>query len=98
MKPWCAEGEVPIAANLNLYRGRKSRVGWQSDGEPLFGACGEAKLFKWKGKSRRDGDASSCWHDRGDLLVMDGQWQDEFLYCTDPGQGQERINFTFRWI
>ena len=24
MKPWCAEGEVPTAANLNLYRGGNS--------------------------------------------------------------------------
>ena len=21
MKPWCAEGDVPTAANLNFYRG-----------------------------------------------------------------------------
>ena len=26
MKPWCAEGEVPTAANLDLYRGGNSRV------------------------------------------------------------------------
>ena len=37
MKPWCAEGEVPTAANLNLYRGLHSRVGWHCDDEPLFG-------------------------------------------------------------
>ena len=43
MKPWCAEGEVPSAANLNLYRGRSSYVGWHSDDEPLFGERGEAK-------------------------------------------------------
>ena len=60
MKPWCAEGDVPTAANLNLYRGRSSHVGWHSDDEPLFGERGEAKLivsvsfgtqalFKWKG-------------------------------------------------
>ena len=42
MKPWCAEGDVPTAANLNLYRGRSSHVGY-SDDEPLFGECGEAK-------------------------------------------------------
>ena len=24
MKPWCAEGDVPTAANLNLYRGRSA--------------------------------------------------------------------------
>ena len=27
MKPWCAEEEVPTAANLNLYRGGNSCVG-----------------------------------------------------------------------
>ena len=45
MKPWCAEGEVPSAANLNLYQGRSSHVGWHSDDEPLFGERGEAKLI-----------------------------------------------------
>ena len=29
MKPWCAKGDVPTAANLNLYRGRSSHVGWR---------------------------------------------------------------------
>ena len=37
MKPWCAEGEVPTAANLNLYRGWNSCFGWHCDDEPLFG-------------------------------------------------------------
>ena len=82
MKPRCAEGDVPTAANLNFYRGRSSIVGWHSDDEPLFGECGEAKLivsvsfgtrasFKWKGKSCSDGEASSCWREHCDLLVMD---------------------------
>ena len=35
MKPWCAEGEAPTAANLNLYRGGNSCVGWHRDDEPL---------------------------------------------------------------
>ena len=34
----------------------------------------------------------------GDILVVDGQCQDEFLHYTDPGLEQERINVTFRWI
>ena len=38
MKPWCAEGEVPTAANLNLHRGWNLCVGWHCDDEPLFGA------------------------------------------------------------
>ena len=41
MEPWCAERDVPTAANLNLYQGRSSHVGWHSDDEPR----GEAKLI-----------------------------------------------------
>ena len=100
---------MPSAANLNLYRGRSSHVGWHSDDEPLFGERGEAKLivsvsfgtqalFKWKGKSCPSNDGHSCWLGHGDILVMDGQCQDEFRHCTDPGSDQERINITFRWV
>ena len=62
MKPWCAEGEVPTAANLNLYRGWISCDGWHCDDEPLFGEFGNAKLivslslgdsavFRWRRQS-----------------------------------------------
>ena len=109
MKPWCAEGDVPIAANLFLYRGRSSHVGWHSDDEPLFGERGETKLivsvsfwtsalFKWRRQSCPSHDGHSCWLGHGDILVMDGQCQDEFRHCTDPGSDQERINITFRWV
>ena len=109
MKPWCAEGEVPTAANLNLYRGGNSCVGWHRDDELLFGEFGEAKLivsvslgtqalFKWKGKSCPSNGGRSCWLDHGDILVMDGRCQDKFLHRTDPCREQERINITFRWI
>ena len=74
MKPWCAE--VPTAANLNLYRGWRSCVGWHRDGEPLFGECGDAKLIVSVALGLRrspNGRAShSCWLGRGDVLVMDG--------------------------
>ena len=109
MKPWCAEGEVPTAANLNLYQGWRSCLGWHCDDEPLFGECGEAKLivsvsfgssavFKWRRQSCPDVEGHFCWLGHGDILVMDGQCQDEFLDLTDPGREQERINVTFRWI
>ena len=39
-----------------------------------------------------------CCHGHGDILVMDGQCQDEFLHCTNPGLEREWINVTFRWI
>ena len=88
MKSCCAEGEVPTAANLNLYRGWRSCVGWHRDDEPLFGERGEAKLivsvsfgtpalFKWKGKSCPGNDGNSCCLGHGDILVMDGQCQDD---------------------
>ena len=96
------EGEVPTAANLNLYRGGTSRVNWHSDSEPLFGGSGVHKLivsvcfgapvlFKWKGRSCLDSGVRSCWLGHGDILVMDGQCQDEFLHCTSPGLEHERI-------
>ena len=109
MKPWCAEGDVPTAANLNLYRGWNSCVGWHCDDEPLFGKCGDAKLivsvslgdfalFRWRRQSCSSNGDSSCRLDHGDILVMDGQCQDEFLHRTSPGREQDRINITFRWV
>ena len=108
MKPWCAEGDLPTAANLNLYRGWNSCVGWHCDDEPLFGKCGDAKLivsvslgsfalFRWRRQSCSSNEGS-CRLDHGDILVMDGQCQDEFLHRTSPGRDQERINITFRWV
>ena len=109
MKPWCAEGEVPTAANLNLYRGWNSCVGWHCDDEPLFRKCGDAKLtvsvslgtfalFRWRRQSCPDDEGRFILLGHGDILVMGGQCQDEFLQRTDPGREQERINITFRWV
>ena len=99
---------MPTAANLNLYRGWRSCVGWHCDDEFLFGECGEAKLivsvslgstavFRWKRQSCPDDEGHLCCLGHGDILVMDGQGQDEFLHRMDPGREQERINVTFRW-
>ena len=109
MQPWCAEGELPTAANMNFYRGWNSCVGWHRDDEPLFGKCGDAKLivsvslgnfalFRWRRQSCHSDEGGSCRLEHGDILVMDGQCQDEFLHRTDPGREQERINVTFRWV
>ena len=109
MKPWCAEGDLPTAANLNLYRGWNSCVGWHCDDEPLFGKCGDAKLivsvslgsfalFRWRRQSCPSDEGGSCCLGHDDILVMDGQCQDEFLHRTSPGRDQERINITFRWV
>ena len=72
MKPWCAEGEAPTAANLNLYRGLHSRVGWHCDGAGCLKhivsvSFGPTALFKWKGKSCQDSDVNSCCMDMAPL-------------------------------
>ena len=93
MTPWCSEEDVPSSANLNLYGGSGSCVRWHSDDEALFGERGDPKLivslslgssalFKWKPRSCPEGEESSCWLHHGDLLVMDGCCQDEYLHCT----------------
>ena len=45
LSPWCADGDVPPAANLNLYEGSRSHVSWHCDDEPLFGGIGDSKLI-----------------------------------------------------
>ena len=82
---------------------------WHRDDEPLFGECGDAKLivsvsfgssavFRWRRQSCPDDEGHLCWLGHGDVLVTDGQCQDEFLHRMDPGWEQERINVTFRWV
>ena len=110
MRPRSNEGKGPSAVNVNFFGDSHSQVRWHSDDEPSFGLSGEPKLivslslgagalFRWK--SRRF--CSLCvedgtLHSHGDLLVMDGLAQDEFLHQTDPGLESQRINLTFRWI
>ena len=88
---------MPTAANLNLYRGWNSCVGWHCDDEPLFGKCGDAKLivsvslgsfalFRWRRQSCSFNEGS-CKLDHGDILVMDGQCQDEFPSSDEPWSG-----------
>ena len=63
----------------------------------FFGSNGDPKLivslrlgssvtFKWKAKSCSDSEASSCWLHHGDLLVIDGQCQDEYPHGTSPSR------------
>ena len=100
---------MPSAANLNLYECSRSHVSWHCDDEPLFGGFGDSKLivslslgssvtFKWKAKSCSDSEVSSCQLHHGDLLVMVGRCQDEYLHCTGPGLADKRMNITYRWI
>ena len=100
---------MPRCANLNYYGGSGSYVRWHSDDEFLFGGQGESKLivsvsigfsalFRWKPRPSPDCEADTCWLHHGDLLVMDGRCQDEYLHSTDPRLDGERVNITFRWL
>ena len=59
---------------------------------------GGTAVFRWRRQSCPSDEGGSCRLDHGDILVMDGQCQDEFLHRADPGREQERINITFRWV
>ena len=109
MAPWCADGDMPTCANLNYYGGAGSCVRWHSDDEVLFGGRGESKLivsvsigfsalFRWKPRPSPDCDADYTWLHHGDLLVMEGRCQDEYLHSTDPRLDEERVNITFLWL
>ena len=109
MALWCADGEMPTCANLNYYGGPGSCVRWHSDDEVLFGGRGESKLivvvrigfsalFRWKPRPSPDCEADFTWLHHGDLLVMDGGCQDEYLHSTDPRLDGERVHITFRWL
>ena len=108
MKPWRAEERSANRREPEPSPGVEFVcVGWHRDDEPLFGKCGDAKLivsvslgssavFRWRRQSCPDDEGHLCCLGHGDILVMGGQCQDEFLHRTDPGSDQERINLTFR--
>ena len=72
-------------------------MGRGSGDSKLTVSFGSRALFKWKGKSCSDSEASSCCIGHGDILVM-GHCEDEFLHCTNPGLERERIDVSFRWM
>ena len=70
MKSWCVEGDVPTAANLNLYLHRACRCG---DDRNRRSSDGRLSLV-WIGKS--------CWLHRGDVL----SWMGSFRTSTGTGR------------
>ena len=108
LTPWCAKGEVPTGVNLNRYSGNGSRIPWHCDNERLFGLPSEPKvivsmslghsvLFKLCRRASEK-TVTPIWLDHGDLLVMDGLTQEEFLHSTASELEGPRVNLTYRWI
>ena len=94
LSPWCGRRELPTGVNLNRYSGPSSSIGWHSDNEPLFGPQNSPKLIvsmslgnsvEFKVRRVRGGIPSPITLDHGDLLVMDGRTQSEYVHCTASG-------------
>ena len=107
LSPWCGKKELPTGVNLNHYDGSGSCVRWHSDNEPLFGPRDSPKLIvslslgnpvEFKVRRVSDSVTSSITLDHGDVLVMDGSAQSEYLHCTMPGLQGPRVNLTYRWV
>lgn len=89
----------------NYYRTGSDSVSWHSDDEPELGpepviaslSIGASRTFQVKHKT--NGKRTDFKLGHGDLLVMSGKSQADYLHCipktTKPGA---RINLTFRLI
>ena len=99
---------MTTGVNLNRYSGPGSHIRWHSDNEPLFGPQNSPKLIvsmslgnsvDFKVRRRGQGRVPSLITlDHGDLLVMDGLTQSEYVHCTASGLQGPRVNLTFRWV
>ena len=107
LSPWCGKKELPTGVNLNHYDGSRSCVRWHSDNESLFGPRDSPKLIvslslgnpvEFKVRRVSDSVTSSVTLNHGDVLVMDGSAQSEYLHCTMPGLQGPRVNLTYRWV
>ena len=107
LSPWCDKRELPTGVNLNHYDGSRSCVRWHSDNESLFGPRDSPKLIvslslgnpvEFKVRRVSDSVTSSITLNHGDVLVMVGSAQSEYLHCTMPGLQGPRVNLTYRWV
>ena len=108
LSPWCGKKDVPTGVNLNHYDGSGSFIRWHSDNEPLFGpqnlpkliislSLGNSVEFMVRRRASRN-VPSSITLNHGDVLVMDGSAQSEYLHCTMRGLQGPRVNLTYRWV
>lgn len=100
-------GQQFNTALLNYYRDGNDSMGWHSDDETELGtnpviasvSFGASRAFQFKHKRQKDAKVSVELRN-GDLLIMQGQTQHNWLHqvpktAKRPGP---RINITFRWI
>ena len=93
---------------LNLYRTGSDSVGWHADNENSLGeepiiaslSLGVARKFVLKEKKAKNNNRVELYLHSGDLLLMKGKLQENYLHCLPKIRGikQKRINLTFRYI
>ncbi|MBP7611124.1 MAG: alpha-ketoglutarate-dependent dioxygenase AlkB [Steroidobacteraceae bacterium] len=95
------------SALLNLYRDGNDGMGWHADDEPELGrepviasvSLGATRRFKLRHRRSRTG-AGALDLAHGDLLLMAGQTQHQYLHAVPKTATpvEARVNLTFRWV
>ena len=87
---------------MNRYSGSDSYIPWHSDNESLFGPQNQPKLIvimslgnsvEFQVRPALGGVPSPLQLDHGDLLVMDGLAQSEYVHRAVSG-----LQGTFLWV
>lgn len=101
-----ASGARFNSALVNYYRDGKDSVAWHADDEPELGSeptiaslsFGASRTFAVK--PRAGGESVRLSLADGDLLIMRGESQSDYLHAV-PKTTREigpRVNVTFRWV
>ena len=70
----------------------------QRDSPKLIVSLSLGNPVEFKVRRVSDSVTSSITLNHGDVLVMDGSAQSEYLHCTMPGLQGPRVNLTYRWV
>ncbi len=93
---------------LNRYRDGHDYMGWHADNERELGrdptiAClslGASRTLSFKPRGDNEGHALALELADGDLLIMSGTIQHDFVHCLPKRKRvtDERISLTYRWL
>ena len=103
---FCQKERCQLGVNLSRYAGSGSHIPWHCDNEPFFGPQNSPMLtvsgslghfVEFQVRRRAPDDVPSPIRvDHGDLLVMDGLAQPDYVHRTVSGLQGPRVDLTFR--